>query len=183
MKKLIALGLGLALADGALAQFGMGMSAGVSYTPVECLSGSHCQDTDLGVKLYGGVALNSALALELGYIDFGKATADTRSFGVELHDKIGARALTLALALRAPLGADWHGVARVGAASVDAWETHSLLLPDRRKTTTNAYLGLGLEYAFTQQLRAAFMLDTTTGDTGATSGSIFLLSAGLQFGF
>jgi hypothetical protein len=40
-----------------------------------------------------------------------------------------------------------------------------------------------LEYALSGQLKAVLMLDATAGDTGATNGSIFALTAGLQYGF
>lgn len=184
MKKLLAasglLLLGAACGQ-AWAQVYVGAAAGVSYTPTECLRGYTCRNTDLGVKLYGGFALNPTLSIELGYVDFGKAEGD--ALGGSLHDEIGAKAVTVAAALRASFGPDWHGVARIGAASVDAKETHTFSVYNSQKTTTNLYLGLGLEYAFDKQFKAALMLDTTTGDTGATSGSIFLLGAGLQYAF
>lgn len=172
-----------AVCGGAMAEVYVGIGAGASYTPIDCTQPYTCHNTDLGSKLYGGFALSPALAIELGYINFGKATTDAHMYGLHAHNEIKAKAVTWALALRAPFSGDWGGVARLGAARVAAKETHTLLLPDRQRTTTNPYVGLGLEYAFSQQAKAALMLDTTTGDTGAVDGSIFLLSLGLQWGF
>ncbi len=144
-----------------------------------CLAYETCKDTDTGVKVYGGYTFNPVVSAEIGYIDFGKATVD---YGYA-HGEVKAHATTLAVALRGQLGSALTGVARIGAANSSISETSNFGFSDSG-SSTNLYVGLGLEYAFSKQVKGALMLDTTKGETkGGDSGSLRLFSAGVQYNF
>lgn len=178
-KKTMLAGVMATVATGAMAQLYMGAGLGYAVVSDYCKNSTSCEDNSLGLKLYGGAHLNSSVAVEVGYLDFGKATYD---YFAE-HDDLEASAVIVNAAFRAPLSRELGAVARVGLASVTVDE-HFNWRSDRSKTSSQLYLGLGLEYALQKNLKATFSYDLTRGeDAGGGGGNLHLFSAGLQYGF
>ncbi|KGM40641.1 hypothetical protein JY96_12870 [Aquabacterium sp. NJ1] len=179
-KKMMLAAVMATAASGAMAQLYMG--AGLGYAKIaDACNGSvgSCEDSSLGLKLYGGFHLNASVSAELGYLDFGQATNDAGP----LHAELDASAVVINAAFRAPVGRDLTGVARIGLASVTMDEKYNFA-PNSSKSTSQLYLGLGLEYALQKNLKATFSYDLTHGeDASGDSGNLHLFSAGLQYAF
>lgn len=179
MKKIALAALMALIAAGASAEVYVGGGVGRSKIPSDCPAYATCKDSDTGTKFYGGYQFNPAIAGELGYLNFGKATVD---FG-GARGEIKAHAVTLAMALRGDLAPSLAGVARLGLARSTVKETSNFSFADSG-SSSNAYLGLGLEYAFNRQLKGTLAFDTTHGKTkGGDNGNLHLFTAGLQYGF
>lgn len=179
-KKMMLAGVMATAASGAMAQLYLGAGLGYAVVSDYCKNaGGSCEDNSLGLKLYGGFNLNPSVAVEAGYLDFGKATDDVGP----AHFDLEASAVVVNAAFRAPLSRELAGVARVGLAHVTVDE-HFNWRSDRSKSTSQLYLGLGLEYALQKNLKAAFSYDLTRGeDAGGGGGNLHLFSAGLQLSF
>ncbi len=120
------------------------------------------------------------IAGELGYLNFGKATAKNNT---GLRETFKANAITLGLAFRTDFQPGLKGVLRVGVANVSLKDTTNFGVSDKGNGM-NPHLGLGLEYNIQSNLQATGALDVTRGSTdGGNSGGLFLLTAGLQYQF
>ncbi len=179
-KKMMLAAVMATTASGAMAQLYMGAGLGYAVVSDYCKDAvGSCEDSSLGLKLYGGFNLNPSVAVEVGYLDFGQAKDDL--YGA--HFDLEASAVIVNAAFRAPLSRELAGVARIGLAHVTVDE-HFNWRSDRSKSTSQLYLGLGLEYALQKNLKATFSYDLTRGeDAGGGGGNLHLFSAGLQYGF
>ncbi|MBI2734470.1 MAG: outer membrane beta-barrel protein [Aquabacterium sp.] len=166
--------------SGAMAQLYVGGGLGYAVVSDYCKGASgSCDDNSMGLKLYGGFQLNPSAAVEVAYLDFGQAKYDVSW----MHSNLEASAVTVNLAVRAPLSRELGAVGRVGLARVTVDE-HFNWRSDRSKSTSQLYLGLGLEYALQKNLKATFSYDLTRGeDAGGGGGNLHLFSAGLQYAF
>jgi OmpA-OmpF porin, OOP family len=181
VKKAMCAGLALLMAAGlAQAQFYAGGTLGWSDVDASGLDGS-----DTGFKAYGGYALPTRmlpnLALELGYIDFGEASAS----GPFSRVSVGASAFTGAAALRFKLAPAVSAVGRLGLANVDATASAGALGVGvaTSESSMNLYFGFGLEYALSPQLKVTGSMDFTDYEVGGQSGSVNLMGVGVQYAF
>lgn len=187
MKKMFIGALALATASAAFAENYIGATVGASNIETDCGSPASCDSGDTGFKLYAGFdvahrASINGLALELGYIDFGKATA---SFG-PARASVEVSALTFAAALRGQFTPALSGVARLGLGYVDGKASGSVAgfaTGSESSSELKLYGGLGLEYTLNKQFKLVGAADFTTYDTGHNSGSASLISIGAQYGF
>jgi hypothetical protein len=192
MKRFVLGALAMALAMAAQADTYIGGAIGASKVDINCYAS--CDDGDMGFKIYGGIGTPisglPSLALEVGYIDFGKAVD---SFGVggfagSYHD-IEVSAFTFDAALRAKFTPALSGVGRLGLAYVDGTSTvgGSILAfggsASESASELKLHFGVGLEYAISKQLKLTGSADFTSYETGHTSGDAHLFSLGLQYGF
>ncbi|HEX5356125.1 MAG TPA: outer membrane beta-barrel protein [Aquabacterium sp.] len=156
-----------------------GGSLGWAKIPTTCAAGETCKDSSVGYKVYVGYDDTAKIAGELGYINFGKSKIDAGA----AHAEIKAHAVTVALAFKQQLDAGLKGVLRLGGANVSVKETSNFGFADQG-SGWNVYGGVGLEYDIMPGLKAAAALDVTKGGTdGGDSGTLYLLSAGVQYHF
>lgn len=187
MKHFLAGAVALALSAAACAENYIGATIGSGNIETDCGSPLSCDDGDTGFKLYGGFDISrhaniKGLALEVGYIDFGKAS---QSFG-PAHGSIEVSAVTFAAALRAQFTQSLSGVARLGLGYVDGKASGSVAgfsLGSESSSELKLYGGLGLEYSLNKQFKLVGAVDLTNYDTGNNSGSASLISIGAQYGF
>lgn len=187
MKHFVIGALALALAGPAAAENYIGATIGASNIDMDCGSPASCDKGDTGFKLYGGFDLArrasiNGLALEVGYIDFGKATA---SFG-PARATIEVSAVTFAAALRAQFTPALAGVARLGLGYVEGKASGSVAgfsAGSESASELKLYGGLGLEYSLNKQFKLVGAADLTNYETGHNSGSASLISIGAQYGF
>jgi hypothetical protein len=151
----------------------VGGALGSSHFSVDCSYVYRCSTSDVGLKLYGGLQVNQSVALEVGYTDFGQF--DYGSNGVDVS------ALTLGVALRAPLARNVDVVGRLGVALMTTqgagyWshrsEDHAQLLA-----------GVALEMPINKRWKAEGGLDLTKFEYLGDSGSMYMLHLGVQYGF
>jgi OOP family OmpA-OmpF porin len=185
MNKRIALcAAALALSAAAQAETYIGGALGSSDIDINCSVSLSCETSDTGVKIYGGYELPKSpipgLALEIAYIDFGQASANR---GVV--NTLDVSALTFGGAMRLKFAPAFSGVGRLGLAYVDGSDNGTGVFGIGAKSDSNIelYYGLGLEYALNKQFKLTGAVDFTDYDTGNQSGSVHLLSIGLQYGF
>lgn len=182
MKQILMASLLAMAATGASAQgeaLYVGGSLGWAKIPTSCAPGETCKDSGAGYKVYVGYDDTAKIAGELGYINFGKSKVEAGDARAELK----AHAAVLALAFKQQLDTGLKGVLRVGAANVSVKETSNFGFADQG-SGWNVYGGLGLEYDILPGLKAAASLDVTKGGTdGGDNGTLYLLSAGVQYHF
>lgn len=173
----------LALATSASAQLAnkayIGGAFGASNVAVDCGGVASCDNNDTGYKLYAGYKVHPQIAIEGGYIDFGKSKISVGSFGV---GSIAVDGFLVNAAGRLPFTRELTGVGRLGLAFVDT-KASGLPYGNRTDGSTNAYFGLGLEYSFNKNLRASASADFTTAEIGGDDSTVRLLSIGLQYDF
>ncbi len=151
----------------------IGGAFGLSNVEVACDHLPSCDTGDTGYKLYGGFKVHPQIAIEGGYIDFGKATFTGGSIGVDGFVANAAGRLSLSREL--------VGVGRLGLAFVDT--KASGWYGNRSEGTTSLYFGLGLEYGINKNLRATASADFTSGEIAGDDGAVRLLGVGLQYDF
>lgn len=187
MKYFVISALALALSGMASAENYIGAAIGSSSIDIDCGSPASCDKGDTGFKLYGGFdvarrASINGLALEVGYIDFGKATA---SFG-PARANVEVSAVTFAAALRGQFTPAMAGVARLGLGYVEGKASGTVAgfaAGSESSSELKLYGGLGLEYTLNKQFKLVGAADFTTYETGHNSGSASLISIGAQYGF
>jgi len=187
MKQLVIGAVALALSAAASAENYIGATIGSSNIDFDCGSPANCDKSDTGFKLYGGFDLArrasvNGLALEVGYIDFGKGTASVGP----ARASVEVSALTFAAALRAQFTPALAGVGRLGLAYVEGKSSGSVAgfaAGSESSSELKVYAGLGLEYSLNKQFKLVGAADFTSYDTGRTSGSVNLISIGAQYGF
>jgi OOP family OmpA-OmpF porin len=152
---------------------------------MECGSGfTNCDSDDTGYKLYAGYKITPNIAVEAGYIDFGKATATLGGAKGELKNS----APFIVGLYRGAFTPSLSGVARLGVANVES-ELDLGAFGSQSETKIQAIVGLGLEYAFTKQFKGTVDFDATSTNevekypVRATSGSIYMISIGAQYNF
>lgn len=182
MKKILLGALALALSASAFAENYIGATIGSSHIDIDCGLGTQCDDGDTGFKLYGGFDLSHqaalpGLALEVAYIDFGKANVTIPFLTVQ---SIEVSALTFGAAIHPKFTPALSGVARLGVAYVDAKSSGAFA---SSSSNLKVYGGLGLEYSLNKQFKLVGGADFTSYDTGRQSGSAHLLSVGAQYWF
>lgn len=170
-----------ALCSSAMADAYVGGSLGSSHLSLDCTGTTTCDNTGSAYKFIGGYRFGNGFAGELGFHDFGKATATVS--GVDLTAK--ATAITLAAAYQANLSDDWGLVGRLGVASVRAKISGALggVSSSVKDTKTNAYFGLGVNYKLTSDLRVELGADSTKAEIDGDKATVRAYSLGLNYSF
>lgn len=178
MKKIVLAALVATAAGGAFAQTYLGATVGATHLNADCTGTSSCDNDDTGYKLYGGYKFTPNFAAEAGYISFGKAKATVGASNLEIE----THAILLALAARGDFMPNLSGVARLGIANVDTKATVAGV-GSTSETKAKAYFGLGLEYAFTKNLKGVVDADFTDSEVAGSTGAVRMLSIGAQYNF
>lgn len=182
MKQLVIGAVALAVSMAASAENYIGATIGPSHIDIDCGLGTQCDDSDTGFKLYGGFDVSHqaslpGLALEVAYVDFGKANTSILSITTQ---SIEVSALTFGAAIHPKFTSALTGVARLGLAYVDAKSSGPFASSSSK---LKLHGGLGLEYSLNRQFKLVGNADFTSYDTGRQNGSAHLLSIGAQYGF
>ena len=189
MKQLFLGAAALILSAAASAETYIGGAIGSSNIEANCDLTTSCDKSDTGFKIYGGFVLPQStvagLAVEGGYIDFGKANAAYALGLITRSTEVSA--LNVNAALRLTFTPAFHGVGRLGLAYVEGKDSGvnviGLQASSKSQSKIEPYLGLGLEYAINKQFKLTGAADFTSYDTGNDSGSVHLLSIGAQYSF
>lgn len=157
------------------------VAGGQSHFNVDCSGASSCDSSDTGVKLVGGYQFGNGLSLELGYIDFGKASARLGTSSQSLK----ANAFMLGGAYAMPLNSDWGLNVRLGLAQVKTKldETTGALRDSASQSKAKVYAGFGVTYAATKTIKVDLGIDSTQGEVQGSKGTLRLISAGATFAF
>ncbi|MBV5297415.1 MAG: OmpA family protein [Rhodoferax sp.] len=146
---------------------------------------------DLGYKIFGGYQFNKSLALEGGYFDLGQFgfVADTSPAG-SLNGQIALRGVNLDVVGTLPITERFSVFGRIGAAYTEAQDSFSgtgnvhVLNPDPSSRSTNLKLGMGVQYAMTDNLALRAEIERyRIDDAVGNKGDVDLASLGLVYRF
>jgi len=185
MKKIISAALLTLAVGGAHAQGYIGASAGASHLNLDCAGTVSCDNKGSAFKIYGGYNFNKNVAIEGGYLDFGKASGSAY-VPTLVNLEIKTTAAYVAAAVRGDFTPSFGGGARLGLAAVKSDVDAAVSFFGRRQESTSAakaYFGLNLDYAFTPNLRGVVAADFTTVDIYSETAAVRMLTIGAQYNF
>lgn len=184
--KLHAIALAVAAASlastAALAQGYVSAAVGGSDSDISCPGGASCDKSDTAYKIVGGYSFGSGFAAELGYISFGK----TKATLVGAKAEVETTGVMLGLAYQAQFNNQWGGNVRLGAARMKADVTGAVPgfgNSGDSDTKTVPYLGLGVNYAFTKNVRAELSADFSRSEYRGQKNDVRALMVGVRYDF
>jgi opacity protein-like surface antigen len=147
----------------------------------DCTGVANCSTTATASKLVGGYRFGNGVAAEALYINFGKIGGDVGAINVNLR----ATAVGVGAAVYTEFAPKWLGTLRVGLAQVKVKANGSFagVSASDSESSTKAYFGLGLGYAFTDTMYAELGFDGTQGKYGGENESIQAWTVGLGVRF
>ena len=181
MKKIAVAGLLTAMMSVASAQLYVGGGLGQAHLNLECPANVVCDKTDMGGKVYVGYQITPFLALEGTYFNFGKATLKGPGGSASLK----STAIGVGVAGRAEVHDRLTVVGRLGLATVEAKgavDTTSLV-GSSTYSSPQLYFGAAAEVALAKNIKAFAAADFSKTDLDGESGSVRLLTVGMQYGF
>jgi len=170
------------VSTGAMAQTYVSADVGASHASLDCTGIASCNNDGTSFKVTAGYKFGYGLAGEVGYIDFGKATASDSGIDVAIK----AKAWTLGLAYELPITADLAGTARLGVASVKTRASANIAgvgSGSLEDTKTEAYYGLGANYAVAKNIKIEAGVDWSHVDFQGSTAVVRSISAGLRYEF
>jgi OOP family OmpA-OmpF porin len=164
----------------------LGASAGQSNFDTGCAPGLSCDETDTAWKVFGGLEVNEFISLEIGYADFGEATANdaTYSASAEVNGMtvqlVGTYMLNPSFTL---LGKGGFGILHTDVKGTDTGVAFTV-----EDTDLEWSLGLGAQYNFNKsvglRLEWERYFEVGSPDANGTGESdIDLVTAGVVFKF
>ena len=202
----LALGLGMSLGVGsAHAQSSISPatpyylqgSVGATHLNADCTGTLNCDRNSTGYRIIGGYRWAPQWSVELGYVDWGKASSNSLVSTASVDAELTARGPQLGLAYWIPMTRDWDASLRFGAsfnrgrASASSMLTDTSLNYSQLKTETYPYVGLGIHYQVSPGLQLLGAWDYTqvkfSVDSSPSSFSdridANMLSLGLSYSF
>lgn len=151
-----------------------------------------CDDKDTSWSLYGGYRFNANLAVEVGYIDFGRFDANGRLSGANATARGDAKAWELSAVGTVPLGKTFALYGKLGLARWDVDSSATVTFGGQRAvgtagaTGTDLTFGIGVTANLARNIsaRAGFQRFNDVGDSNTTgTTNLDVWSIGLQFRF
>lgn len=158
------------------------VSVGSSKLNVDCTGTTSCDDSGTGFKLLGGYKFQPNMAVELGYFDFGKATATVGALAAENKNS----AFGAGIAFHHNISPNWPIVARLGIAQVKTTISGSFPgFGSASDSESNAalYGGVGIGYRLSPTVSIDGTWDFSKSEYGGETGNINVFSVGLTFWF
>lgn len=175
----------LALSGAASAQVYGVVSAGVSKHDVDCAGTVSCDKSGSAFKVLGGYKFNPNVALEGGYMSFGKTKAVVNELGVDVDLDIDIRGIGIGAAFHQEFATNWNFVGRLGLAQMKSKITASAggFSSSDNDSKAKLYGGLGIGYKLTKQLSLDAAWDFSQGEFQGEKDNVNAFSLGLTFGF
>lgn len=169
------------LSSAAMAQGYVGIGAGASHLNGDCTGTTSCDTSGNSIKVYGGYGFGNGLSVELGYLDFGKATATVGG----INGSIKTSGLLLGGAWRAAFSPDWGGSLRLGLANVKTEVNASGggASGSASETTTQPYFGFGIDYALSKNAKVELGADFSRSEIQGSKGDVRAIGIGVRFDF
>jgi predicted porin len=200
MKKIALAAALIGTMSAASAQVYLAGNIGQARFEVDCPDNFSCDKSDTGYKLTAGYQLTPLVALEASYVDFSKAKGTVSGPGGNATLRSDTSGYLLAAAMRHNVTPEVALVGRLGLSFLKSKNSGTVSSTDssdfsksKSFDSTKPYLGLGAEYALTNQLRLTVGVDFTEAKIAddvdrefgvtSTSTSVRLLSAGVQYAF
>ncbi|MBL8345969.1 MAG: hypothetical protein JNN03_11045 [Rubrivivax sp.] len=183
--KMIAAATLMVLATAAQAQGYVGAAAGVTKLNDSCAGTVTCDTTGSGFKVYGGYKFMPFLGAELVHFNFGKAKATSLVGATTVAVEIEPGGFGLGVAATTDLAANVPATARLGVASIKTKSSGSAqgVSVSSSESSTQAYFGLDIGYAFSKSLAASLSADFSRAKTSGETAAVRLVGAGIRFAF
>lgn len=168
--------------NAAMAQIYVSGAVGAGHVNADCTGISQCDNSGTAAKLTAGYAINDALAVEFGYINFGKVKAADSGVSISIKPT----ALTLGLAYTVKLSPEWAMDLRGGAARVEAKVNGTVSgvgSGSFSETKTEPYVGLGLGYVLNPNLRIEAGADFSRSEIQGEKANVRALTIGARWSF
>ena len=182
MKKQVLLAaVALALSGAAAAQTYGVIGVGTSKYDFDCTGATTCDKSGSALKLFGGYRFSPNLALEGGYMNFGKARAADTTDSLDLKvDGFG-----IGGAFHQDLGTNWNFVARLGLAQMKtkATATSVGLSASVSDSSAQLYGGLGLGYKLNKQMSIGGAWDFSKAEIVGEKIDVNAFTLSLTFDF
>lgn len=160
-----------------------GAAVGTAQVKDWCSGLTQCRNNETAFKLALGQRLSEHLALELGYLSFGKARGDKLGLTFTAQN----RGLGLALVVRAPIAGSWFVQGHLGAAQIETRLGASDGAPDDTDKNIAPYGGLALGYRLGSASSVQAGLDASRSRVKTTTddvrNSLTMWSVGFSLGF
>ena len=141
------------------------VSAGPSHISVDCSGTSSCDDNGTAARVLFGYKIIPNVAIEASFASLGKVKATVPVDGDSINASIKGQAIGVGVAALLPFGSNnaWTAIGRLGVASVrtTVGASSGSVSANDSETKAQTYVGLGLNYAFTQNLELGVAIDTT----------------------
>ena len=184
-KPLLAAALLVACAP-AFAQGYVTLSGGPTKLDSDCTGTTRCDNTGTGFKLLGGYKFTNEIAVEAGYLNFGKASATVVVPGAGSVDlAIKTAGFGGGIAVMAPIANDWLFAARLGLAQVKAKAdgrvgNATVSLSD---SNPQLYAGLAFGYRFNKNASIDLSFDSSRSEFEGEKANVTMFGVGLTFSF
>ena len=161
-------------------------SIGVSRLDVDCTGTSTCDKSDTGFKLMGGYKFMPNLAGEIGYFDYGKATASASGVNGEIKNSgFGG-----GVAYHLDLAPSWNAVGRLGVVQMKTKISGTVSGVGSASDSDNnigLYAGLGVGYKLSKTMSIDGAWDFARSKYNKNgvdeSGNLNMFSVGVTVGF
>lgn len=170
------------ISSAALADAYVSGAVGSGHLNVDCSGAATCKTNGTAFKLAGGYKFGNGLSAELGYIDFGKASANDANASATLQ----TRAVTLGAAYKHNFSSTFYGTTRLGVASVKSSVDGTVFgvgSASDTKSTAQAYFGLGLGYSVTPTTHIEIAGDFSRAQYVDEKASVRALTVGVRQDF
>ena len=174
-------------AAGAQAQVYESAHLGAGHARFDCTGTSACDTGGTAFRLTGGYVVYDRIAVELGFINFGKAKATVPDPAIgDMDFEYKASAFTLGLAYQLPISQEWGANFRLGMANVTAKATVANAgikfdLGDERKN--KLYWGLGGNYAFSKNVMMELSADLSRANYNGNKVDLRAITLGGRYSF
>ncbi|MGQ0524779.1 MAG: outer membrane beta-barrel protein [Betaproteobacteria bacterium] len=147
-----------------------------------------CDDKDTAWKIFGGYQFHRNVAVELGYVDLGEASASGTILGVPASASAEVKALELVAVGILPLTTQFSAYGKAGAFrwDVDTRAAAGAVAVGGGDDGTDFTYGVGLKYDFTRNLaaRVEWQRYNNVGESNTTGqADVNMWSVGLMFRF
>ena len=153
----------------------VGVNLGRSDYDATCNNLFSCERREFGWKAYAGGRLNEMLAIELGYVNFGKVTRNGGSS--EAHG------VNLSLVGNLPLGEMANLFAKVGTTYGRTDQSAAAGLPSGKEDGFGLNYGVGIGFNVTPQVQLVGEWERHRLDFVGGRDNVDLLSLGLRYRF
>jgi OOP family OmpA-OmpF porin len=173
----------LTLAGAASAQTYVAVSVGASDHDLGCGGATVCDESGTAFKLLGGYRFAPNLALEGGYMSYGKSKARDAGLGIGLDTTVDG--FGIGGAFHHDFTPNWNFVARLGLAQMKAKlkATSGGASGSDSDSSAQLYGGLGLGYKLNKQMSIDGAWDFSRAKYSGEKLDVSALSLGLTFSF
>lgn len=175
----------LAFAATAQAQGYVGAAFGPTNLDTDCTGTVTCDKSGSGFKVYGGYKFLPFLAGELTYMSFGKAKASVDFGGSLVTAEIKTSGFGGGVAFMGDLAPNWPAAARLGIARMKADVSGSAfgISASQSESTTQAYFGLDIGYAFSKNAAVTLSADFSRSEFDGAGDNVRLIGVGFKYSF